>query len=446
LVVRSSVVAARFAGATPDLEQLAAETDVDAVLTGTLLRHGEELRASVQLVQAPEGTLIHSCTEQVRVKDLFRLQDDLVRRIVESLRIGVKQGNEQKLAKDVPKSPDAYQWFLRANPLSWEREKAPEARNLYLQCVQKDPGYAPAWAGLGRCYRIIAKYNEEPEANLRRAQSAFDRALSLNPELDVAHSQYALLESDLGRPRHAMVRLLERAARNPDSAELYAGLVYTCRFCGLMKESVWFHEEAQRLDQNLPTSVCQTFFQQGDYLKCMDTYSGDIGYIDALALDALGRRAEALICLKQRIGAGSRMPMARLYVGSLLALLEGRREESLSLTREACDRFYMGAEETLYMARQMIHLGDLDEGLRRLKQALKLGYAYPRWLATDPWLEPARSSPEFASLLALAEAEHEEALQVFNSARGDELLGRAALHEPALEAADTFTIPSSRQE
>lgn len=446
LVVRSSVVAARFAGATPDLERLAAEADVDAVLTGTLMRHGEEIRASVQLVQAPEGTLIDSCTEQVRIRDLFQLQDDLTRRIVESLRIGVTQGDERKLTQDVPKSPDAYRWFLRANLLSGNRQNAAEARNLYLQCVQEDSAYAPAWARLGRCYRIIAKYNEEPEANLRRAQSAFDRALSLNPELDVAHSQYALLESDLGRPRHAMVRLLERAAKNPNSAELYAGLVYTCRFCGLMKESVWFHEEARRLDRNIPTSVVQTYFQQGDYLKCLETSPGDIGYIDAVALDAIGRRAEAVSRLQQRIGAGSMVPMARLYVGSLLALLEGRREESLSLTLEACDQFYMGPEETLYMARQMIYLGDLDQGLRRLKQAVKLGYSYPSWLASDPWFESARRSPEFASLLALAEAEHEEALQVFSSAHGNELLGRAALRQPVSEATETFTIPVSRPE
>ena len=85
LVLRSSAVAARFAGETPDLKALAAEADVDRVVMGTLLRAGDQLRAAAQLVEAPGGTLLTSHTVQSSLGDLFRLQDDIARRVVEAL-------------------------------------------------------------------------------------------------------------------------------------------------------------------------------------------------------------------------------------------------------------------------------------------------------------------------------------------------------------------------
>ena len=85
LIVRSSATAARFAGEAPDLKALAAEADVDRVVMGTLLRSGDQLRAATQLVEAPGGTLLTSHTVQSSLGDLFRMQDDIARRVVDGL-------------------------------------------------------------------------------------------------------------------------------------------------------------------------------------------------------------------------------------------------------------------------------------------------------------------------------------------------------------------------
>src|SRR5207249_1085031 len=79
LVVRSSAIASRFTDQPLDLKRIAAETEVDVVLTGTLLRVGEELRVSTQLVEAPAGTVIWSKATRSSVRNVFELQDDLVR-------------------------------------------------------------------------------------------------------------------------------------------------------------------------------------------------------------------------------------------------------------------------------------------------------------------------------------------------------------------------------
>ena len=106
LIVRSSATAARFAGEAPDIKALAAEADVDRVVMGTLLRSGDQLRAATQLVEAPGGTLLTSHTVQSPLGDLFRMQDDIARRVVEGLALPLA-GERDSPSPDAPHNPSA---------------------------------------------------------------------------------------------------------------------------------------------------------------------------------------------------------------------------------------------------------------------------------------------------------------------------------------------------
>jgi TolB-like protein len=160
LVVRSSAVAARFAGGdAPDLKTLAAEADVDRVVMGTLSRSGDQLRATAQLVEAPGGTLLTSHTVQSSLGDLFRMQDDIARRVVEALSLPLG-GRTSSPAPDSPRNPQAYELYLRANELSRTYDGMLLARDWYQRCLDLDPGFALAWAQLGRCHRVIGKFVE----------------------------------------------------------------------------------------------------------------------------------------------------------------------------------------------------------------------------------------------------------------------------------------------
>jgi TolB-like protein len=108
LVVRSSALAARLGEGPPDLKTIAAEADVDVVLIGTLLRAGDQVRVSAQLVEAPSGTIQWSNTAQVPLRDLFQLQDDLTHRIVESLSLPLSARDRRLLEQDIPASARAY--------------------------------------------------------------------------------------------------------------------------------------------------------------------------------------------------------------------------------------------------------------------------------------------------------------------------------------------------
>jgi eukaryotic-like serine/threonine-protein kinase len=425
LVVRSSLVAAHFGGETLDLKKIAAAANVDVVLTGTLLRAGEQLRVSSQLVEAPAGTVVWSQTSHLTLREIFQLQDDLVQRIVESLSLPLTAREHRLLRHDVPASPTAYEFFLRANELTRHMGLGSgdlaAARDLYRRCLEGDPAYAPAWARLARCHRLLGKGGEDPQENLAQAESSLRRALDLNPSLALAHKLYAQLETDFGRPADAMTRLLRRIHPGSTDAELFAGLVHSCRYCGLLDASIAAHAQARHLDPRIPTGVWHTYWLLGDDERALQDMGTAPIYFDALVLTSMGREGEALSILRGREQMGL-APILTAFIRSLRTLLEGKREESLDATAK-CLATLDDAEARYYLARQLAHLGSTERAIEELWRVVEQGFYCPQALARDPWLAPLRESPDFAGILQRAESGRRQAAASFLEADGERLLG-----------------------
>lgn len=423
MVVRSSAVAARFSSDAPDLKALTAEADVNAVLVGSLLRAGEQVRVTTQLVEAPHGTILWSHTAQVPLRDIFELQDDLAHRIVNSLSPPLTAGEDRQLKRDVPASPRAYEFYLRANELGAHPQTWGLARQMYERCLEEDSRYAPAWARLGRIYRVLSKYKaEDSHENIARAEAAFRRALDINPDSSIAQNLSVYLEADLGRAQEAMIRLLERVrARNADP-DLFAALVHTCRYCGLLEASVAAHERARQLDPLISTSVICTLWAMGNHARALDEAAGEtVGYIPALVLASMGREPEAVVLLKER---ERRKPEIHVlgYITSLRALLEGRREESLDAIERTLGASYPDPEGLYLLGRELAFLGERDRAIAVLRQAVEGGfYAFPL-MARDGWLDSLRADPAFGSIVRRAEERRREALTSFLHEGGDRLL------------------------
>ena len=285
LVVRSSLAAAEFTEGTPDLKRLAREIDVDAVLTGTLMRPGDQIRVNAQLLEAPGGTVLWSESRQSPLGDLFAVQDDFMQHIVRSLSIPLTRREEQMLKHDVPATPRAYEFYLRGNECARDRATWLVALDLYKQCVDEDPNFAPAWARLGRMQRLNAIYVESQRADeqLAEAETSFKRALELNPDLPLAHSLYAYLEVDFGRAKESMLRLFGLARRHRADPEIFAGLVHACRYCGLLDASIVAYEKAYRLDPNVRTSVCHSYWYAGQLERAVETDNADVQFMKLLA-------------------------------------------------------------------------------------------------------------------------------------------------------------------
>ncbi len=316
-----------------------------------------------------------------------------------------------------------YASFVRARDLTNHRslESLFHARDLYWRCIAEDPGFALAWAWLGRCCRIIEKFGGGESMSFELAQAALRRALAIDPDLAPAHHFYTQLQADCGESPEAMVRLLGRLRQHGEEPESYAGLVQVLRFCGLVDESVVAHERAKALDPTIATSVSHTHFLRGEYQAAIETYGRGKGYyLDAAAWAALGDTKRAVSLLRERLAGPALSPLMSGLMRSLLAILEGRGPDaadamvSTDIVREP--------EVLFYFARHFSMLGNSREAIEVLKRSLKGGFSASRSLERDGEWSAARKHTEFERVLSDAKGKEENARRLFAEAGGRQLL------------------------
>jgi len=427
VIVRSSLLAARFEGHV-DPKRVAAEAEVDAILTGSVMRVGDRIRLTGELVEVPSATLIWSETVTSSMQDLFKIEDELSQRIVHSLMLPISERERRTFRRDVPASAKGYEFYLRANQIAAVRtlENMRLARDLYLQCLEDDPEYAPAWARLGRVIRFIEKFGEEPEENLKRADEAFQKAFALNPDLAIAHNLYTAIECDQGHAPQAMARLLGRARFRRNDPDLFAGLVQACRYCGELEASLAAHRRASHLDPHVVTSVPHTYFLLGDFGKTFECYEKKGGfYLDCAALVMLGDKEKALAKLRDRELSGGATGTVRAIMQSLRAYLEGDFRTCRSAIEAAEHLTRRDSESLYYTARQLAQINEHERALKTLSNAINGGFLCGSALSSDPWLASLRTLPAYRQLLQTAEHQCRQAHATFLEAGGPQLLNIA---------------------
>jgi tetratricopeptide (TPR) repeat protein len=410
-----------------DIKTVAEQAQVDAILTGTILSDGERLRVNTQMVEAPSGAVLWSNTSQASIRDIFQLQDELVDRIVDSLALPLSTGEQRALKHDVPASATAYEWYLRANQIAAAGGVAnmTQARDLYLRCVDLDSNYAPAWARLGRAYRILGKFDPgDASEKLMRADEAFKKAFTLSPELALAHNFYTVLESDLGRSLDSVERLLKRARTHRNDPNLFAGLVQACRYCDLLPASVAAHERAHQLDPLIPTSVAWTYRSLGDFQAVLDSSGAWDGLAWVPAMIGLGRRADAIERLRELEISGPRKEkvpyslMWRAYLEDDLKRAVAALERAMELVP-----FHKRDPEARFMlAQEFAMLGEPDRALEHLSLALDEGYRCHYSLVHHGEWDFLRDHPQFKMLTDRAAESSQYAKTLFLDNGGDRLL------------------------
>ena len=406
-----------------DLASLAATTGGTHALVGTQVRLATGLRVNLQLLELPDATVRWSHSLTTSLDTLFDVEQEATRRVYRVL-ASREAGQASALPHSAPpRDAAAYAYYLRANQLAYETRGWVEARDLYTKCVQIDPTFALAWTGLARCNRVIGKFAssaEEAKSLLSEAESGFQRALAIEPDLAIAHNLYAQLEVDLGRAPAAMQRLLARVRRVPLDPQLYAGLVHALRFCGLLDASLAAHHRARHLDAGVPTSVHHTWWMLGEYERALAETYGDIGYMPGLALASLGREADAIATLRWR-ERETQDSSIRLLLASLRALLEGNRDESLAALTQA-SRSRLDAEALYYLGRSYARLGESEQAMVLFERAVNGGFMCDQAFVRDPWLAGLIDSGRLHGLLGQARDGSAKARTLYVSAGGPQLL------------------------
>jgi len=426
LVVRSTASLLTYSAGPVDPVRVGREAGVDLVLSGTVARSGDQVRVAARLAEGDTGRLLWSETATVAVGSLFDIQDDLSHRIVASLRVPLDAGGEKSLEQDRPRAGPAYELYLRANQRSIQEGDWIGGVELYGAALEADPSYAPAWAGLGRCHRLLGKYAPDlprMQEHLRRAEQALGRGVELNPGLPLAQSILAQHEVESGRCVEGMVRLLEQVARTGLAVDSCVGLTHACRYCGLLEASVAAHERAVALDPAAVTSVPFTFLLRGEYERAVEV-GGWNAFSSIHAFVHLGRTREALRCL-EAVRVEGRGAGIDHFVEALEAVARRDAPRAPALARKAAAHF-PDPEGIYLLGAHLVTLGHLEEGLAMVAEAVHRGFHCPDGLRLDPALAPVRGGIEYGAVLERAEAATAAARGAFEAHRGPALLGAGA--------------------
>ncbi len=221
LKVTSRTSSFMFRDQAIDSREIATRLGVAYLLEGSVRRQGEELRISVQLVEAGTDKQRWSATYERRIDDIFRVQEEIAQAIADALAtsLGVRQVQVAAPTSDLR----AYEWFLRGRQLFAQRgSNLAVARELLERAVERDPRFADAWATLAGTWYVWRSYAPAPKGvdTLARAEAAAARALAINPRHPVALAVSARLAGDAGdRLRHAQLiqQALELEPNNANS-------------------------------------------------------------------------------------------------------------------------------------------------------------------------------------------------------------------------------------
>jgi TolB-like protein/Tfp pilus assembly protein PilF len=197
VISRTSVMT--YKGTRKRLPEIARELNVDAVVEGSVMRSGNRIQVTAQLIEAPTDTHLWAQTYEGDLSDLLTLQNQVAQAIVQQ--VGVKLSSEEqgRLQTVHLASPEAHEAYLLGR-YYWNKrttEGFARAAEAFEQATKKDPQYAPPYAGLADCYVLLAEYTLRPSKEvIPKARDAAAKALELDPMLAEAHASLGAAEVD----------------------------------------------------------------------------------------------------------------------------------------------------------------------------------------------------------------------------------------------------------
>ena len=376
-----------YKGRSVQLQQAAAELGVKFILEGSVRKAGERVRVTGQLIDGSTGGHLWADRFDRDLTDIFAIQDEITQTIVEQLKIRLLPKEKKAIAKAPTINVEAYTYFLKGRQYFYNGTKAflVLAREMFVKAVAIDPLYARAYAAIANCdSRLIALYN----APIDRADivASADKALSLDPNLAEAHAARAEVLGLTGRDDEAVAAFERALAIDPMN---YDALLYFARF----RTKVGDHEAALDL-----------------YTRATEALpdNSDAPFTLALALRALKRDEEA----KRYVYLGVKRAEEQLRLHP-----EGSRP--LQLGAAALAGIGEGEQAKQWMERAMVidpddshlkynaacmwvQIGDFDRAFDLLEQWIKhVGVAAAKWFMHDPDIDPLRTEPRYARLVAM---------------------------------------------
>jgi eukaryotic-like serine/threonine-protein kinase len=402
----------RYKGKETDIAKIANELGVDAVMTGRLMKRGDNLNITVELVDVRNNKSLWGEQYERKMSDLLMTQREIASTITQKLQLRLTGVENKGIAKRYTNHNEAYQLYLKGRFHFARRSEEDTRKSIELlqQAIKLDPNFALAYVGIAEAYSAMTSYpyispnearplvNEAlskalaidpdlPEAytvagmrsatyewDWAKAEQEFKRSLDLDPNLANTHYRYAFMFlSPLGRHDEAIAEMKKALEIEPLSIVQNANLAAVYLYARQFDKAL---EQAKKTYELDPTQVTTRHWM-------IHTYNINGMYDDAIRIaESLGQSNISLLSVQSYAYAKS-----------------GRRQEA-----EAVLKRWKDVEKTKYishyqMAITYVGMGDKDLAFAELETAYKQHDWFLQRIKVDPFMDPLRNDPRFDNIL-----------------------------------------------
>ncbi len=401
-------------GKPQDVRSIGALLGTAWVLEGSVRRAGSRLRITAQLTSTDDGRLLWSERYDRTLEDVFAIQEELARTIVDTLRATSFAALAEPVAKRYTNNVLAYSHYLKGR-FAWNKRShdgTSEAIAAFEAAIAEDPNYAPAYAGLADSYALQLDYRSVPVAEgFARAKAYARRALELDDTVAEAHASLAwgllIYDWDWDGAARAFRRAIELDPRYPTAHQWYA---FSLAAHGRFEEALVESHTALELD---PASVsirrtaglayfyARRYPQARDHLVraiAMNPTSEENYRILGLILAHLGQWEEAERAVREALAAPGVGAYSHATLGFVLAR-SGRRSDAEAILRDLTEVAQRGYVSPVAFATVHLGLGNVDAALDWAERAYAERRGWLVYFKVNPLLDPLRGRPRFEALL-----------------------------------------------
>jgi TolB-like protein/DNA-binding winged helix-turn-helix (wHTH) protein/Tfp pilus assembly protein PilF len=413
VISRSTAMA--YKGTRRPLSQIARELHVDAVVEGTVLRAGDRVRITAELVQVSSDHHLWADTYESQMGDVLALQNRVSSAIVNEIRINLTPGDRERLAGSPSVRPEAYENYLKGR-YYWNKrtnQSLAKAIGYFGQAVQQDNRYALAYAGLADSYSILGATIYGSVSTLEaagKAKEAAEKALALDPQMAEAQTSLATVKFNYDWDWSGAESDFRRAIQlDPNYATAYQRYSLYLMAMGRVQSSLEQIDRARQLD---PLSISINFSdgwrlylarqyanaaqQLRDTLE-MDPSNGLVHLILGQTYEYMGNTEAALTEFREAARLSPETPLMTAGLAAAYAR-SGNRPEALKLLASLSVQAQHEYVSPYYVAVVYAALGESNQALDWLDKAYADRSNGLVFLKMDPDLDPLRGNPRFKAI------------------------------------------------
>jgi TolB-like protein/Flp pilus assembly protein TadD len=403
----------RFKNPQLSIPEIARTLGVDAVVEGSVIREGNRIRVTAQLIRGATDTHFWSETYDRELRDALNLESELAQSIAEKVEVTVSGDEHQRLSSARPVAPEVYESYLKGTfALELQNRAAVEQSIHYFEdASNKDSTFAPAYLGLAEGYTSLGTIfaGLPPESTRPKVTSYARKALALDPNLVEAHVVLANVLQEEWHWTEAEGEYRRALELNPNDADAQSRFALWLSCQGRTDEAVAEVQRARELDPIGVSgdSVSRILFHARRYDDAIRESSSAVAVQpdNALNLMSLGfaliannKPADAIPILEKALSLSKGSPAV---VGGLIRAYAhaGRRSDAVRLLAELKQRRKAGYIPAGAFVNAYLGLGDKEQAFYWLEQAYKEKSNILQFLKTHPYFDPIRSDPRFAELV-----------------------------------------------